>query len=159
MLYCRPPHPQGIDLLFTNAGEAAALLRHEPGAAQGAAAAQAAPHRATGEQLALQLGPHCGVVVVTDGDRGSHVTALGQLHCVPPCWLEDAPVDTCGAGEGTGGSARPCLALLPPCLPSMSHKPPLPEPCFLLCAVSAWLLPNCWALHHTLQLLVPHHPA
>ncbi|KAL4458478.1 hypothetical protein ABPG75_013343 [Micractinium tetrahymenae] len=89
---------QGIDLLFTNAGEAAALLRHEP-AAQRSQQAQQAQRCATGEQLALGLGPHCSVVVVTDGDRGSYMTALGQLHCVPPCWLEEAPVDTCGAGD------------------------------------------------------------
>ncbi|PSC71317.1 adenosine kinase [Micractinium conductrix] len=96
---------QGIDLLFTNASEAAALLRYEPAFDLTAPAEPATPggaggaHCAAGEQLALRLGPHCSVVIVTDGDRGSYVTALGQLHCVPPCWTEAAPVDTCGAGD------------------------------------------------------------
>lgn len=92
----------GVDLLFTNAGEAEALLLHEPrgeACQGGGAAAAAAGHCATGEQLALRLGPHCSVVVVTDGDRGSYMTALGQLHCVPPCWMDAPPVDTCGAGD------------------------------------------------------------
>ena len=102
----------GIDLLFTNAGEAAALLRHEPAACRqqqqqqgqqqedsSSAASSASLHCATGEQLALRLGPHCSMVAVTAGDEGSYLTALGQLHCVPPCWIENAPVDTCGAGE------------------------------------------------------------
>lgn len=99
---------QGVDLLFTNASEAAALLRYEPkdspqlcvaSGIQQATATAAAGHCATGEQLALRLGPHCSLVVVTDGDKGSYLTALGQLHCVPPVWLETAPVDTCGAGD------------------------------------------------------------
>ncbi|KAI3435849.1 hypothetical protein D9Q98_001907 [Chlorella vulgaris] len=93
---------QGIDLLFTNADEAAALLRYEPrsaAAAEGESDGAAAGHCATGEQLALRLGPHCSVCVVTDGAAGSYMTALGQLHCVPPCWTESAPVDTCGAGD------------------------------------------------------------
>ena len=39
------------------------------------------------------------MVVVTRGSRGSCVAALGQLNVVPPHWAEDAPVDTCGAGD------------------------------------------------------------
>jgi sugar/nucleoside kinase (ribokinase family) len=39
------------------------------------------------------------VVVVTDGAAGYHIAALGQLHCVPPCWTEAPPVDSCGAGD------------------------------------------------------------
>ncbi|GAB4822062.1 hypothetical protein N2152v2_009108 [Parachlorella kessleri] len=52
------------------------------------------------EAAALRLGPHCSLVVVTDGSAGSHLTALGQLHTVPPCWAPTKPVDTCGAGDG-----------------------------------------------------------
>jgi sugar/nucleoside kinase (ribokinase family) len=99
----------GVDILFTNAGEAAALLEQQPlsaatighGKAATAAAAPAAGWRsgAEAEELALRLGPHCGLVVVTDGDRGSHISALGQLHTVPPCWGRDPPLDTCGAGD------------------------------------------------------------
>lgn len=94
----------GIDLLFTNASEAAALLRYEPPSAaqrQGLAAAASHLHCATGEQLALRLAPHCSVVVVTDGAAGSYIAALGEIHCQPPVWMESPPVDTCGAGECT----------------------------------------------------------
>lgn len=93
---------QGIDLLFTNASEAAALLRYEPASAaqrQGLAAAASHTHCATGEQLALRLAPHCSAVVVTDGAAGSYIAALGEIHCQPPVWMESPPVDTCGAGE------------------------------------------------------------
>ncbi|KAI7840302.1 hypothetical protein COHA_006084 [Chlorella ohadii] len=93
---------QGIDLLFTNASEAAELLRYEPPSAaqrQGLAAAASHLHCATGEQLALRLAPHCSAVVVTDGAAGSYIAALGEIHCQPPVWMESPPVDTCGAGE------------------------------------------------------------
>lgn len=93
---------QGIDLLFTNASEAAALLRYEPPSAaqrQGLAAAASHLHCATGEQLALRLAPHCSAVVVTDGAAGSYIAALGEIHCQPPVWMESPPVDTCGAGD------------------------------------------------------------
>ena len=92
---------QGIDLLFTNASEAAELLRYEPPSAaqrQGLAAAASHLHCATGEQLALRLAPHCSAVVVTDGAAGSYIAALGEIHCQPPVWMESPPVDTCGAG-------------------------------------------------------------
>ena len=95
---------QGIDLLFTNASEAAALLRYEPPSAaqrQGLAAAASHLHCATGEQLALRLAPHCSAVVVTDGAAGSYIAALGEIHCQPPVWMESPPVDTCGAGAHT----------------------------------------------------------
>ena len=61
----------------------------------------AAAPAATGaaEAAALQLGRLCSIAVVTDGSRGSCVTALGQLHTIPPHWARDAPVDTCGAGD------------------------------------------------------------
>lgn len=84
----------GIDLLFTNAGEAAAL------AACAGADAPAAPRGGwTAEAAALALAPHCSLVAVTDGANGSVITALGQLHTVPPHWTEAPPVDTCGAGD------------------------------------------------------------
>jgi sugar/nucleoside kinase (ribokinase family) len=56
----------GVDVLFCNRGEAAALL----GAGADAAA----------EECALGLGPHCDVVVVTDGASGSYISALGALQ-------------------------------------------------------------------------------
>eukprot|EP00887_Chlorella_sp_A99_P006310 scaffold3.g6310.t1 len=98
----------GIDLLFTNAGEAAALLAHEPRGAAAAARDEPAAEAGAGagagggsaaQAAALALGPHCSLVVVTDGDRGSYISALGQLHVVPPVWTPEPPVDTCGAGD------------------------------------------------------------
>ena len=53
----------------------------------------------TAEQAALALAPHCSMVVVTDGAWGSYLCAMGQLQLVPPFWIADAPVDTCGAGD------------------------------------------------------------
>lgn len=89
----------GIDLLFTNRSEAEALVACEPSAAQRAQRAQLQHGELSAEAAALRLGPHCSLVCVTDGSRGSVLTALGQLHTVPPCWAKDKPVDTCGAGS------------------------------------------------------------
>lgn len=83
----------GVDLLFTNAEEAGALVALRPGG-PGAGAAPAGA-----EAAALALGPHCSLVCVTDGSAGSVITALGQLHVVPPHWTPARPVDTCGAGD------------------------------------------------------------
>ena len=125
---------RGIDLLFTNAGEAAALLKYLPEhrAAATAAGGEESPHASSSgsccscgkgswsaasssgstrgsafgtassspaQQAALALGPFCSMVVVTDGSAGSYITALGQLHVVPPVWMPNPPVDTCGAGD------------------------------------------------------------
>mmetsp|Transcript_18668 Transcript_18668/g.56425 ORF Transcript_18668/g.56425 Transcript_18668/m.56425 type:complete len:447 (-) Transcript_18668:375-1715(-) len=73
----------GVDIIFTNKSEAAALVG-EPCDAKGAA---------------LALGPHADMVVVTDGADGSCISALGRLHVVPPHWTTNAPIDTCGAGD------------------------------------------------------------
>jgi hypothetical protein len=53
----------------------------------------------SGMDAALQLASACPMVVVTDGSRGSYITALGQLVVVPPYWSTQPPVDTCGAGD------------------------------------------------------------
>jgi sugar/nucleoside kinase (ribokinase family) len=96
---------QGVDLLFSNKTEAKALLasipqskhnnnsndRRNKGALDGC--------RTTTEATALALAPHCPIVVVTDGSHGSIITALGQLHVVPPHWGPSKPIDTCGAGD------------------------------------------------------------
>jgi sugar/nucleoside kinase (ribokinase family) len=52
-----------------------------------------------GQGAACSLARVCPMVVVTDGSRGSYVTALGQLIVVPPFWRSLPPVDTCGAGD------------------------------------------------------------
>lgn len=75
---------QGIDFLFANRSEAQALLQRECSA----------------EEAALQLGPYCGMVVITDGANGSCISAMGRLQVVPPFWASSKPVDTCGAGDG-----------------------------------------------------------
>lgn len=95
----------GIDLLFTNSDEAVALVACAPEGAtplldatnSSTSNKSAAPWSA--EDAALALGPHCSLVCVTDGSNGSVLTALGQLHIVPPHWTETPPVDTCGAGD------------------------------------------------------------
>lgn len=73
----------GADVLFANREEAAALLGRDVSA----------------EEAALALGPHAGLVAVTDGARGSCLCAMGRLQAVPPFWAADQPVDTCGAGD------------------------------------------------------------
>ena len=93
----------GIDLLFTNAAEAAELVACAPEVAVVVHhhTLPAAKTKSTwaAEAAALALGPHCSLVCVTDGCNGSILTALGQLHVVPPVWTESPPVDTCGAGD------------------------------------------------------------
>lgn len=79
----------GVDIVFSNKEEADALLKAKDIAVSGN----------TAEACALALGPHCSIVSVTDGSSGSCITALGQLHVVPPHWVESPPVDTCGAGD------------------------------------------------------------
>jgi len=73
----------GVDVLLANRAEAAALLGTD----------------ATAAEAALALGPHVVLVAVTDGARGSCLSALGRLQAVPPFWAAGRPVDTCGAGD------------------------------------------------------------
>ena len=47
----------------------------------------------------MELGGLVPVAVVTDGSRGSVITALGEIHVVPPNWTPEGPRDTCGAGD------------------------------------------------------------
>jgi sugar/nucleoside kinase (ribokinase family) len=119
----------GIDLLFANLDEAEALLQYQPAAmtpqqqhtavgrgwAEGgapsiSAAAAAAPGASqqqlagegigwAAEEAALRLGPYVSMASITAGSGGSVITALGQLHVVPPHWMETRPCDTCGAGD------------------------------------------------------------
>jgi sugar/nucleoside kinase (ribokinase family) len=89
----------GIDLLFTNASEATALVACAPEGAVPAHASDVPPSMWSSEAAALALAPHCSLVCVTDGANGSILTALGQLHVVPPHWTESPPIDTCGAGD------------------------------------------------------------
>jgi hypothetical protein len=53
----------------------------------------------SGMDAALHLASVCPMVVVTDGSKGSYITAMGQLVVVPPYWSAKPPVDTCGAGD------------------------------------------------------------
>ncbi|KAL0036384.1 hypothetical protein WJX77_005307 [Trebouxia sp. C0004] len=80
----------GVDMLFCNRSEAAALLGRPS---------------CTAQEAALALGPHCKVVLVTDGAHGSCISAMGQVQRVPPCWTTSTPVDTCGAGDGYAAGA------------------------------------------------------
>jgi sugar/nucleoside kinase (ribokinase family) len=93
------------DLLFGNAEEARALV--DAGIDDVSYSHTEVPadevaqtcNRPEAEQDCLQLGRICPMVVVTRGSRGSCIAALGQLNVVPPHWSENAPVDTCGAGD------------------------------------------------------------
>lgn len=87
------------DIVFTNADEAQALVGPGVGTIGALLQQDCGNSRRKAEEAALQLGRLCSVAVVTDGSRGSCVTALGQLHVFPPHWSRDAPVDTCGAGD------------------------------------------------------------
>ena len=95
----------GIDLLFTNSSEAAALVAcaaENSSSKNGSHGDDELPRKIaswSAEDAALALGPHCSLVCVTDGSNGSVLTALGQLHVVPPHWTETPPIDTCGAGD------------------------------------------------------------
>lgn len=92
----------GVDILFTNTEEAAALARSRPiveyegipdsGRMTGLATSKA-------EAAALCLGPHCPMVCVTDGSAGSVIASLGQMWVIPPHWTQSPPIDTCGAGD------------------------------------------------------------
>jgi len=82
----------GVDMLFANAGEAAALL------GLGAGGGGAAPGDSA-ERAARALAATVPFVVVTDGERGSCLAAGGEAVLVPPYWNTSAPVDTCGAGD------------------------------------------------------------
>lgn len=53
----------------------------------------------TPEECAKKLASSCSMVVVTDGSKGSYITAMGDLFVIPPCWSSSPPVDTCGAGD------------------------------------------------------------
>ena len=85
------------DVLFANAAEAAALLAHEDG--DGIAPA------VTALEAARALGPHVGLAAVTDGASGAVLSALGELHVVPPVWVPSRPVDTNGAGDAFAAGA------------------------------------------------------
>jgi sugar/nucleoside kinase (ribokinase family) len=72
----------GVDVLFANAAEAAQLAGVSD----------------AGEAAAL-LAQSVGLAVVTDGSRGAHLASAGVRLHAPPHWTEEAPVDTCGAGD------------------------------------------------------------
>eukprot|EP00803_Ostreobium_quekettii_P011632 evm.model.scf_2875.1 EVM.evm.TU.scf_2875.1 scf_2875:3124-7815(-) len=76
----------GLDMLFTNHAEAAALIGEEEGGI-------------SAKDAAARLAKDCPFVVVTDGSHGSVIRVPGAVAEVPPCWVTDAPVDTCGAGD------------------------------------------------------------
>ncbi|GIL72952.1 hypothetical protein Vretimale_4600 [Volvox reticuliferus] len=85
----------GVDLLFTNEDEATALVGQLP---EGGKDCKAEPS-SQGARVAAALAELCPIVVVTAGSKGSYIGAMGELHVVPPYWLPQGPVDTCGAGD------------------------------------------------------------
>ncbi|GFR40426.1 hypothetical protein Agub_g1000 [Astrephomene gubernaculifera] len=105
---------RGVDMLFMNEAEAEALAGgllagsgEECTDVAAAAAATAAGHADSSpadsgdgaRRAVLALAERCPIVVVTAGSKGSYVCAMGELCVVPPYWLPQGPVDTCGAGD------------------------------------------------------------
>lgn len=89
---------RGIDLLFTNEDEAAELAG--PLASVGDIEVDNGMAALNpGARVAAALAELCPIVVVTAGSKGSYIGAMGELHSVPPYWLPQGPVDTCGAGD------------------------------------------------------------
>lgn len=92
----------GVDILFTNAEEAAALSRSRPVTEYeniNKSSRITGPATSKAEAAALCLGPHCPMVCVTDGSAGSVIASLGQIWVIPPHWTQSPPIDTCGAGD------------------------------------------------------------
>ncbi|KXZ44268.1 hypothetical protein GPECTOR_70g499 [Gonium pectorale] len=96
---------RGIDMLFTNEEEAAALAgmpREGDATTVGEATLAVVDDEkglSHGERAARALAHICPLAVVTAGSRGSYVCAMGEVHKVPAHWLPQGPVDTCGAGD------------------------------------------------------------
>ena len=88
------------DVFFANAAEAAALLDEGDAADSGGGTAPI-----TALEAARALGPHVGLAAVTDGASGAVLSALGELHVVPPVWVPSRPVDTNGAGDAFAAGA------------------------------------------------------
>lgn len=84
------------DVFFANAAEAAALLGEDD---------ENSANPITALEAARALGPHVGLAAVTDGANGAVLSALGELHVVPPVWMPDRPVDTNGAGDAFAAGA------------------------------------------------------
>jgi sugar/nucleoside kinase (ribokinase family) len=89
----------GCDSANNSAASAGAAAAARAGVAAGAAAPLPVVSSSEGQAAACELAGVCPMVVVTDGSRGSYITALGQLVVVPPFWRSQRPVDTCGAGD------------------------------------------------------------
>ncbi|WPT14135.1 sugar kinase [Picochlorum sp. SENEW3] len=90
----------GVDILFTNADEAASLARNRPISNDGSIIKESiSPVTSKAEAAALCLAPFCPMVCVTDGSVGSVIASLGQMWVIPPHWTQSPPVDTCGAGD------------------------------------------------------------
>jgi len=75
----------GVDVMFTNAAEASALMGVIPECA---------------EEAAMMLGSHAALAVVTDGAKGAYLACLGRVQHAAPHWAASGPVDTNGAGDG-----------------------------------------------------------
>ncbi|EFJ51973.1 hypothetical protein VOLCADRAFT_103178 [Volvox carteri f. nagariensis] len=88
----------GVDLLFTNEDEASALVGLQAEQGSGSSSSEEAVV-SNGARVAAALAELCPMVVVTAGSKGSYIGAMGEIHAVPPYWLPQGPVDTCGAGD------------------------------------------------------------
>lgn len=74
----------GVDVMFTNAAEASALMGVVGDCV---------------DEVAMMLASHTTMAVVTDGSHGAYVAGLGRVEHIAPHWAAEKPVDTCGAGD------------------------------------------------------------
>ena len=81
---------RSADVIFTNAEEASALVSDGLASSAAAPAEERSGKVHCAHDAALQLGRMCPVAVVTDGARGSCVSALGHLYAIPPHWVTRA---------------------------------------------------------------------
>jgi len=84
-------------ILFANCEEACELLGRS--------------RTCSGRDAAAALGSLCSVAVVTDGGKGSHVSALGEVHSLAAAMVpQGSALDTCGAGDAY--AAGMCYAMM-----------------------------------------------
>lgn len=76
----------GVQILFANRSEAAALLKEDI-------------DTYTAHDAIMKLKGTCHLIAVTDGSKGSYLSSGNKIYTIPPCWIKETPIDTCGAGD------------------------------------------------------------
>lgn len=86
----------GLDIMFANSDEARALMDVQEA-------------ECSGREAASHLGSIVPVAVVTDGSKGSYISALGEVLQVPRHPAPKGAVDVCGAGDAYAAGMLFCL--------------------------------------------------